>query len=115
MLGQGALDTARRHWRTAIEIASRVQDRPHLLVTLDALMGLANLMAQAGDAERAVEILALVHGAARIDHYTTTRAERLLANLEDRLPPARFAAAQARSQALELGATMAEILAATVL
>jgi tetratricopeptide (TPR) repeat protein len=108
---QGALETARRHWRTAIGMAWRVQDRARLLVTLDALIGLAKLMAQAGDAERAVEVLTLVRGAARIDHYTETRAAQALAELESRLPKQRFAAAQARGQELELGAVVDAVLA----
>jgi predicted ATPase len=110
-LNQGALDTARRHWRTAVEVARRVQDRAHLLVTLDALMGLATLMGQAGDAERAVELLALVRSAARIDRRTETQAEQLLAELEARLSAARFAAAQARGHKLALNTTVAAILA----
>jgi hypothetical protein len=68
-------------------------------------------MAQAGDVERAVEILALVRSAARIDRRTETKAERLLAEPEGHLSAARFAAAQARGHKLELGAAVAAILA----
>jgi tetratricopeptide (TPR) repeat protein len=110
-LKQAAPDTAQRHWRTAIEMTWRVQDRPHLLLVLDALIGLATLMGQAGDGEQAVELLALVHSAAHIDRRTETQAEQLLAELEAHLSPASFAAAQARGRALELGATVATILA----
>jgi tetratricopeptide (TPR) repeat protein len=110
-LRQGALDTARRHWRTAVDLAWRVQDRSHLLVTLDALMGLATILANENDVERAVEVLALVRAAARIDKRTETQAEQVLAELEVRLSPARFAAAQARGHKLELGATVAAMLA----
>jgi len=110
-LRQGALETARRHWRTAIEMAWRVQDHPHLLVALDALIGLATLLAQAGDVEQAVEVLALVRGAAGMDRRTETKAEQLLAELETHLSPARFATAQARGRALELGATVNALLA----
>jgi len=110
-LKQGALDTANRHWRTAIELAWRVQDRSHLLVTLDALIGLATILAKANDVERAVEVLALVRAAARIDRRTETQAEQVLAELEARPSPARFAAAQACGRALELGATVAALLA----
>jgi hypothetical protein len=88
-----------------------VQNRAHLLVALDALIGLATLMGQAGDVERAVEVLALVRGAARIDRRTEARAEQLLAALEARLSPASFAAAQARGHKLELITTVAAILA----
>jgi tetratricopeptide (TPR) repeat protein len=107
---QGALDTARRHWRAAIEVAWRVQDRSHLLVTLDALIGLATLMANENDVERVIEVLALVHRAARIDRRTEAQAERLLAEVAGHLSPARFAAAQARGRASELGATVAAML-----
>jgi hypothetical protein len=110
-LKQGALYTARQHWRTAIDMAWRVQDRAHLLVTLDALIGLANLMAQVGNAERAVELLTLVRSAAWIERRTETQAEQLLAELEGHLSPASFVAAQARGRALGLGATVAAVLA----
>jgi len=68
---------------------------------------LATLVANENDVERAVELLTLVRGAAHIDRRTETKAERLLAELEARLPTARFAAAQARGRALEVGATVA--------
>jgi hypothetical protein len=106
VLKQAAFDTARRHWRTAIGVAWRVQDRAHLLVTLDALIGLAALMTQVDNVERAVELLTLVRGAASIDRRTETKVEQLLAELEERLPVARFAAAQARGRALVLGAAV---------
>jgi len=112
-LRQGARATARRHWRTAVDVPWRVQDRAQLLVTLDALIGLATLMANENDVEHAVEVLALVRGAARIDRRTETKAEQLLTELEARLPVARFAAALARGRALELGATVSKILAAS--
>lgn len=110
-LKQGAHDTARRHWRTAIDIARRVQDRPHLLIMLDALLGLATLMAQADNVESAVELLTLVRRAASIDYHTATRAEQQLAELERRLSPAGFATAQARGRGLELAATVAAVVA----
>jgi len=110
-LKQEALDRARRHWRSALDVAWRVHDRSQLLVTLDALIGLAILMGQAGDTERAVELLVLVRSAARIDRRTETQAEQLLAELEARLSPARFAAALARGRALKLGAAVAAMLA----
>ena len=88
-----------------------MQERSHLLVTLDALIGLATLMAQAGNAERAVELLALVRSAARMDRRTETQAEQVLAELGARLPTTRFAVAQARGHKLELNTTVAAILA----
>ncbi|HEU5098647.1 MAG TPA: tetratricopeptide repeat protein, partial [Roseiflexaceae bacterium] len=118
-LKQGAPETARQHWRTAIDKSRHVQDYPHLLVsldpqlvvTLDALMGLATLMTQAGDVEQAVEMLTLVRGAATIDRRTENTAEQLLAELEGRLSPDCFAPAQARGRVLELGTTVAAVLA----
>ena len=92
-------------------MAWRVQDRPHLLVVLDALIGLATLLANQNDVERAVEVLALVCGAASIDRHTQATAERSLAELEARLPAARFAAAQARGHKLALNTTVAAMLA----
>ena len=68
-------------------------------------------MGQAGDAERAVELLTLVRGAASIDRRTETKAEQVLAELEGQLSPARFAAAQARGRAVELGVMVAAMLA----
>src|SRR5262249_48082281 len=93
-----------------VDMAWRVQDRAQLLVTLDALIGLATLLANENDVERAVEVLALVRGAASIDRHTQTQAEQLLAELEGHLSPARFAAAQARGHKLELDATVAAML-----
>jgi tetratricopeptide (TPR) repeat protein len=110
-LRQGALEMARRHWRTAVDLAWRVRDRPHLLVALDALIGLTTLMAQVGDVERSVELLTLVRPAATIDRRTESKAERLLAELESRLSPDCFAAAQARGRALQLDATVAAVVA----
>jgi hypothetical protein len=95
----------------AIEMAWRVRDRPRLLVVLDALIGLATLMAQAGDEERAVELLTLVCSAARIDRRTESKAEQKLDELEARLSSNRFAAAQASGRALQLDATVAVVLA----
>jgi predicted ATPase/DNA-binding XRE family transcriptional regulator/Tfp pilus assembly protein PilF len=110
-LRQGAPDTARRHWRIAVDMAWRVQNRPHLLVALDALIGLATIQANQNDAERAVEVLTLMRSAASIDHRTESQAEQLLAELEGHLSPARFDAAQARGHKLDLGATVAAMLA----
>jgi hypothetical protein len=95
-------------------MAWRVQDRPHLLVTLDALIGLATFIAQADNVERAVELLTLVRGAASIDHHTRARAEQVLAELESRLPTARFAAAQARGRGLVLDAVVGTILTESI-
>ena len=77
-------------------MAWRVQNRAQLLVTLDALIGLATLIAQADNVERAVELLTLVRRKASIDRRTESKAEQLLAELEERLPVARFAPVQTR-------------------
>jgi hypothetical protein len=78
---------------------------------LDALIGLAALLAQVGDTDRAVELLALVHLLSRIDHHIQIRAEQLLADLQTRLSEVRFAALQARGKALQLGDVIAALLA----
>jgi len=110
-LTQGAPDTARQHWRTAIDVARRIQDRPQLLVTLDALIGLATLMVNVDNVERGTELLTLVHRVATIDRRTATKAEQMLADLEGRLSPARFTAAHTRGSALALDATVVAVLA----
>jgi hypothetical protein len=110
-LRQGVLDTARRHWRTSIDLVWPARDRSGVLITLNALMGLASVTAKEQDGERAVEILVLVRRAADIDRRTETQAEQLLAELEGRLPPARFTAAHTRGSALALDATVAAVLA----
>jgi tetratricopeptide (TPR) repeat protein len=108
---QGARDTARQHWRAALEMARRMQGREQLLVILNALMGLATLLTAEGAAERAIELLTLVRRAATIDRRTETKVEQQLAGLEASLPAGQFTAAQARGRARELEATLAEILA----
>ncbi len=114
-LRQGALDTARRHWRTSIDLVWPARDRTVMLIILNALLGLATLTAKEQDVERAVEVLALVQRAAGIDRRTETQAEQLLAELEAHLSPARFCAAHARGRALALDATVAAIRAAPVI
>jgi hypothetical protein len=88
-----------------------MQDWSQLRAALDALMSLATLVAKDHNRERAVEVITLVRSAARIDHRTETKAERLLADLERHLSPNRFAAAQARGQALQFDAMVAALLA----
>jgi len=73
-------------------MAWRVQDRTHLLVVLDALIGLATLAADT-DLQRAVELLTLAHRSASIDRRTETKAERALAELDSHLSPDCFAEA----------------------
>ena len=108
-LKQGALDTARRHWRTTIEMTWQVRNRGHLLVTLDALMGLATILASENDAERAAELLGLVRAAASIDYTTETKAKKLLSEIASHLSPVHFATAQARGQGLSLEAVVAAL------
>ena len=52
-----------------------------------------------------------MRSAARIDPRTVSKAEQLLAELEARLSPASFVAAQARGHKLELGAAVTAMLA----
>jgi tetratricopeptide (TPR) repeat protein len=110
-LQRGDDEVAAQHWRLALTLASGTPDRQHLLVMLDALLGLTMLMARTGDTERAVETASLVQQAARIDRYTQTRAETMLAELAGRLPQDRLTRGVEHGKALEFGATVTALLA----
>jgi len=81
-----------------------------LPTALDALVGLAHLLAQEAEPEAAVESLALVlhHPAAR--QIDRDRTQGLLAELESGMAPDEFAAAVARGEARQLEEVAAEIL-----
>jgi len=74
-----------------------------LPLALEVLVGLATLEAQAGAAERAIELLALALQHPAGTQRTRDQARRLLAELVSGLPPEVVAAAQARGQAGTLG------------
>jgi tetratricopeptide (TPR) repeat protein len=84
---------ARRIFLQALQMALEVQAIP---LALDALVGLAYLATQAGQAEQAVElsICVLCHPAST--HEAKDRAEQLIAEQETQLTPEQIEAAKAQ-------------------
>jgi predicted ATPase/transcriptional regulator with XRE-family HTH domain len=80
-------------------------------LALEVLVGLAALVAQAGAAERAIELLALGLQHPAGTQRTRDRTGRLLAELAAQLPPEIVAAAQERGRQRDLCATRQELLA----
>jgi tetratricopeptide (TPR) repeat protein len=79
-------------------------------LALEVLVGLAALVAQAGAAERAIELLALALQHPTGTQRTRDRAGRQLAELVSGLPPEIVAAAQERGRQRDLWATGQELL-----
>jgi predicted ATPase/DNA-binding XRE family transcriptional regulator len=98
---------AKRIFRDALREASNVQSVP---LALDALVGLASLQAQAGEAEQALELSLCVLNHIAATQYTKDRAERLRGELESHLPPQQIEAARLRRQPRTFGAVVVEIL-----
>jgi hypothetical protein len=74
------------------------------------LVVVARVLAKQGDKERALELLALVMNHRLSWQMAKDQAGPLIAELEAELPPDVVAAAQVRGQALDLEATVAELL-----
>ena len=68
-------------------------------LVLEALIGLAHLQAQAGDAERALELSMCVLSHTASTQQAKDRAERLRLDLESRLTPQQIETARARQRA----------------
>lgn len=98
---------ARRIFLEALPMALEVQAIP---LALDALIGLAYLDAQAGQAEQALElsICVLCHPASIQE--AKDRAEELGAELETQLTPQQIEVAQASARAKSFDALVAELL-----
>jgi tetratricopeptide (TPR) repeat protein len=86
---------SRQYFHAALETAVQSQE---ISVTLDILVGLARLMAQAGENERSAELLAFVRQHHASSQQTQGRAERPLAQLTSQLPPEALATAQERDK-----------------
>jgi tetratricopeptide (TPR) repeat protein len=117
---------AQHHLRRGLRMAI---DRQSTASGLSVLPGLATLLARAGavvspqpnksgtrarnpasSTERAVELAALVLHHSESVAETKDKASELLEELQTRVPPAAFAAAQERGQARDLWATAEELL-----
>ena len=91
--------------REGLAVAEATNQTP---LVLGALAGFAWLHARGGEAERAVELLALVSENPALDHLLRVRVARpLLERLVRELPPQTFGQAWARGQGLALEAALA--------
>lgn len=110
-LGDVALDLeenseAQEYFSEALLIALEVQATP---VALEALTGLARLLARQGEIERAVAWLTMTaHHPATIDEVRD-KATQLLERLTEQLPAPVAASAKARGRMLRLEQAMAEL------
>ena len=85
-------------------------DKPFPGLKVYVLLGPARWLARRGEVERATELAALaLHHPDSIDEVQD-KARQILTELEGRLPPDAFAAAQVRGRARDLEATLAELL-----
>jgi predicted ATPase/class 3 adenylate cyclase len=97
---------ARRLFREAFLTARDAQVIP---VALEALVGLAALLAQAGIPEPALELLAHVMGHPAASREATERAGRLCLELEAALAPGQLAAIRERAHARSFDAVVVEV------
>jgi tetratricopeptide (TPR) repeat protein len=106
-LAVGDVRRARETYQQALLIA---RDYPLVTLHLDVVVSQAALLAHEGREERAAELAALALHHPRSHVEVTKRAQKLLEDLEARLPPDVFAAAQGRGRARGLEATVQERL-----
>ncbi len=100
---------ARQYFQQALELATELQVAP---IALEVCVGVAQLLAQAGDVERAVELLALAEQHEASTFETKENARQYLAEMVDRLSPETAGAAQTRGQTQDLWTTAQQVLAA---
>lgn len=100
---------ARHIFLDAIRLATEVRAVP---LVLDALVGLAHLKAQAGNAEQALELSLCVLSHTASTHQAKDCAGRLRAEVEAQLSPQQVTAAQGRQQAKTFEAIVKEVLEA---
>jgi tetratricopeptide (TPR) repeat protein len=89
---------ARQYFRQALDLATKLQVAP---IALDVCVGAAQLLAQAGDVERAVELLTLAEQHEASTFETKRQAWQLLAELMDGLPAEAMGAAQVQGRTLD--------------
>ncbi len=90
---------AEQNYRAALQLAKEINALPR---ALDALCGMAQLAAQRGDQERAVEMFTLVAHHAATDGDARRAAREQLDTLEKKMSAALFAQAAARGNQTEL-------------
>jgi hypothetical protein len=105
----GETEAAREYFSDSLQLALDIQAMPGMM---DALVGLASLLINSGDAgrEQALEILALVlsHPASSRDNQD--RSARLLAELEPQLPAETVKAVRTRERTKTLEIVVKEVL-----
>ncbi|MCP4544085.1 MAG: tetratricopeptide repeat protein [Chloroflexi bacterium] len=99
------------YYHKAIQIAMTVGAIP---AALEALAGLVGVLAQSGQAERALELLGLVQHHPALDSEIRRIIEPILADLRAKLPQDVVDAALEQGKSLELEAVVAEIFKDTV-
>jgi predicted ATPase/tetratricopeptide (TPR) repeat protein len=107
--GLGRPDQARQHLRDALESGARLGA---WMPSVQAIPGMALLLAEAGDPERAVELYALAsqHPYVGNSRFWEDVAGRRIAAVAARLPAGVAEAARERGRARDLDATVRELL-----
>ncbi len=98
---------ARERLREALSIAADIRAEPTALTTLAFY---ADLLANTGDQERALEILALVRRHPACPKGKRNEADRMLTALKNELPPPKAAEAQERGSRRELWPLVRELV-----
>jgi predicted negative regulator of RcsB-dependent stress response len=93
-LGSGNLAAAREHLRQALMAPVRSPEE-----TAAAIAGLARVLTQQGEVERAAELLAFVASWPATPYAIWSAVEKTLREMESQLPPDLLAAATARGRA----------------
>ncbi len=104
---QGEFARARECFLYAFRAAHEIQKHP---TTLEIVQEYGALLAREGQTAEAVAHLTLAHADPRTPGLARDRAAALLGELIDRLPPADYAAADARGRAMSLEAAVAAAL-----
>jgi tetratricopeptide (TPR) repeat protein len=104
---RGDLTTAGEHFVQSVRLAAGASS---VMLVVRHLVGFASLLAQTGEPERAIELLALVVHHPATWQVTRDRAYRLLAELGEAVPPEIAAAAQDRGRQLSVDAVITDLL-----
>jgi hypothetical protein len=104
----GRFSEARQYFIQALERSQRAHMQSR---AIRALVGIANLLADDGEKEKALELLSMVLQHPMSWQMEKDRAAELQSVLEDELSPQIIAAAKERGRARDLDVTVAELLA----
>jgi tetratricopeptide (TPR) repeat protein len=104
---RGNLTAAWRYFRMALEESLAVKA---IILTLDALTGIAGLLAQSGDYAQAAQLLGLTLNHPVVQAETHTNAAPILETLRQALSPDRLAAEMEHGKSLDLQQVVTEVL-----